>query len=126
MCATAPTAPAPLTTLIHWIAAPTALLRGAVCDQSNAILLAAEPTHASTKGNTMNWDVIEGNWKQFKGHVKEKWGKLTDDNLDAIAGKREQLAGRIQETYGITKDQTEVQLKAFEETHKDYQPSPSA
>ena len=52
--------------------------------------------------------------------------KLTDDNLDAIAGKREQLAGRIQETYGITKDQTEVQLKAFEETHKDYQPPPSA
>ena len=74
----------------------------------------------------MNWDVIEGNWKQFKGHVKEKWGKLSDDNLDAIAGKREQLAGRIQETYGITKDQTEVQLKAFEETHKDYQPPPSA
>jgi uncharacterized protein YjbJ (UPF0337 family) len=74
----------------------------------------------------MNWDVIEGNWKQFKGHVKEKWGKLTDDNLDAIAGKREQLAGRIQETYGITKDQTEVQLKAFEETHKDYQPNHSA
>jgi len=74
----------------------------------------------------MNWDVIEGNWKQFKGHVKEKWGKLTDDNLDAIAGKREQLAGKLQETYGITKDQSEVQLKAFEEAHKDYQPTPSA
>jgi len=73
----------------------------------------------------MNWDVIEGNWKQFKGHVKEKWGKLTDDNLDAIAGKREQLAGKLQETYGITKDQTEAQLKAFEEVHKDYQPTPS-
>ena len=49
----------------------------------------------------MNWDVIEGNWKQFKGHVKEQWGKLTDDNLDTIAGKRDQLTGRIQESYGI-------------------------
>ena len=70
----------------------------------------------------MNWDVIEGNWKQFKGHVKEQWGKLTDDNLDTIAGKRDQLTGKIQETYGITKDQAETQVKAFEEIHKDYQP----
>jgi uncharacterized protein YjbJ (UPF0337 family) len=70
----------------------------------------------------MNWDTIEGNWKQFKGHVKEKWGKLTDDHLDTIAGKRDQLAGRIQESYGITKDQVEVQIKAFEEAHKDYAP----
>jgi uncharacterized protein YjbJ (UPF0337 family) len=77
------------------------------------------------KEHTMNWDVVEGNWKQFKGHVKEKWGKLTDDNLDAMAGKREQ-AGRIQETYGITKDQAELQVKAFEEIHKDYRPTPSA
>jgi uncharacterized protein YjbJ (UPF0337 family) len=45
--------------------------------------------------------------------VKEKWGKLTDDNLGAIAGKRDQLAGRIQESYGLTKDQTEAQIKAF-------------
>ena len=51
----------------------------------------------------MNWDRIEGNWKQFKGNVKEKWGKLTDDQLDVIAGK-------IQESYGITKDETEKQL----------------
>jgi uncharacterized protein YjbJ (UPF0337 family) len=126
VCATAPTAPGPISNLIVQIAARSALSRGAVCNRSNAIVLAIAPTHASTKGNTMNWDVIEGNWKQFKGHVKEKWGKLTDDNLDAIAGKREQLVGRIQETYGITKDQTEVQLKAFEETHKDYQPTHSA
>jgi uncharacterized protein YjbJ (UPF0337 family) len=76
----------------------------------------------TNEGNTMNWDVIEGNWKQFKGNVKEEWGKLTDDNLDTIAGKREQLSGQIQEAYGITKDQAELQLKAFEVTHKDYQP----
>jgi uncharacterized protein YjbJ (UPF0337 family) len=47
--------------------------------------------------------------------VKEKWGKLTDDNLDSIAGKRDRLAGKIQETYGITKDQAELQVKAFEQ-----------
>jgi uncharacterized protein YjbJ (UPF0337 family) len=88
--------------------------------------LAILPTSSPSKGNTMNWDMIEGNWKQFKGHVKEKWGKLTDDNLDTIAGKRDQLAGKIQETYGITKDQAEVQVKAFEEMHKDYQPKISA
>jgi len=70
----------------------------------------------------MNWDIIEGDWKQFKGHVKEKWGKLTDDQIDTVAGKRDQLAGRIQEAYGITKDQAEMQVKAFEEAHKDYAP----
>jgi uncharacterized protein YjbJ (UPF0337 family) len=88
--------------------------------------LAISPTSSTTKEHTMNWDVVEGNWKQFKGHVKEKWGKLTDDNLDAIAGKREQLAGRLQEAYGITKDQAELQVKAFEEIHKDYRPTTSA
>jgi uncharacterized protein YjbJ (UPF0337 family) len=70
----------------------------------------------------MNWDIIEGDWKQFKGHVKAKWGKLTDDNLDLIAGRREQLAGRLQQAYGITRDQAEVQVKAFEVLHEDYRP----
>jgi uncharacterized protein YjbJ (UPF0337 family) len=74
----------------------------------------------------MNWDVIEGNWKQFKGNVKEQWGKLTDDTIDTIAGKRDQLTGKIQETYGLNKDQAELQVKAFEERHKDYQPKISA
>jgi uncharacterized protein YjbJ (UPF0337 family) len=83
-------------------------------------------TSPSTKGSTVNWDMIEGNWKQFQGHVKEKWGRLTDDNLATIAGKRDQLAGRIQEVYGITKDQAERQLKAFEDIHKDFQPKDSA
>jgi uncharacterized protein YjbJ (UPF0337 family) len=70
----------------------------------------------------MNWNMIEGNWKQFQGLVKEKWGRLTDDHLDTIAGKRDQLAGRLQETYGITVDQAERQVKAFEEIHKDFEP----
>jgi uncharacterized protein YjbJ (UPF0337 family) len=70
----------------------------------------------------MNWDMIEGHWKQFQGHVKEKWGRLTDDNLDQIAGRRDQLSGQIQASYGITKDQAERQLKLFEEIHKDFEP----
>ena len=61
----------------------------------------------------MDWEMIESNWKQFEGHVKQKWGRLTDDNLDRIAGKRDQLCGQIQESYGITKDQAERWLKAF-------------
>ena len=88
--------------------------------------LAMSPTRSPAKDGTVNWDMIEGNWEQFRAHVKEKWGKLTDDNLDAIAGKREQLAGKIEETYGITKDQAELQVKAFEEKHKDYRPSTPA
>ncbi len=67
----------------------------------------------------MNWDRIEGNWKQFKGSVKEQWGKLTHDQVDAIAGNRDQLAGKIQETYGITKEATEKQISAWQERVKD-------
>ena len=51
----------------------------------------------------MDWNRIEGNWKQLKGN-KEQWGHLTDDELDKIAGRREQLEGKIQERYGLTKD----------------------
>jgi uncharacterized protein YjbJ (UPF0337 family) len=58
----------------------------------------------------MNWDRIEGNWKQFKGKVHERWGDLTDDDLDRIEGKREQLVGRIQERYGIARDEAERQV----------------
>ena len=58
----------------------------------------------------MNWDRVEGNWKQFKGKVKEQWGRLTDDDLDVIAGKKDQLAGKLQESYGISKDEAEKQI----------------
>ena len=70
----------------------------------------------------MNWDIGEGNWKQFKGIVKSQWGKLTDDHLDVIAGKRDQLAGKLQESYGITKDEAERQIKLFEDSNKDFRP----
>ena len=65
----------------------------------------------------MNKDIIEGNWKQLKGKVKESWGKLTDDDLDVIDGKREQMAGVIQERYGISKDKAEAQIKEWEDKH---------
>lgn len=58
----------------------------------------------------MNWDRIEGNWKQFSGSVKQKWGKLTDDDITVINGKREQMEGLIQERYGYTKDQAKKEL----------------
>ena len=53
----------------------------------------------------MDWDRIQGNWKQFTGRFKEKWGKLTDDDLTAINGRRDQLEGKLQERYGWAKDQ---------------------
>jgi len=61
----------------------------------------------------MNWDRIEGNWKQLKGKAKVRWGKLTDDQFDVIAGKREQLVGRVQERYGIAKEEAEKQVDHF-------------
>src|SRR4029450_13407088 len=58
-----------------------------------------------TRRYLMDWNRVEGNWKQMKGKVKEKWGNLTDDDLDRVAGQRDQLEGIIQERYGIAKDQ---------------------
>jgi uncharacterized protein YjbJ (UPF0337 family) len=65
----------------------------------------------------MNKDTFEGNWKQFKGKVKEEWGKLTDDDLDIINGRREQLVGRLQERYGLEKSAAEKQIKEFEKRY---------
>jgi uncharacterized protein YjbJ (UPF0337 family) len=70
---------------------------------------------------SMNWDQVEGKWKQYKGQAKEKWGKLTDDDLNVINGRREQLVGSIQERYGIQKEVAEKQadefIKALKEEH---------
>jgi uncharacterized protein YjbJ (UPF0337 family) len=62
----------------------------------------------------MNWDRISGNWTQWKGRVRERWGKLTDDQLDVVAGRREQLSGRIQDAYGLSRDEAERQLRNWE------------
>jgi uncharacterized protein YjbJ (UPF0337 family) len=58
----------------------------------------------------MDWNRIEGNWKQFKGKIKEQWGQLTDDDIDKINGQREQFEGKIQERYGMTKDAARKEL----------------
>jgi uncharacterized protein YjbJ (UPF0337 family) len=59
----------------------------------------------SLKETVMDWNRIEGNWKQVRGKIREKWGKLTDDDLTAINGRQDQLEGKIQERYGIARDQ---------------------
>lgn len=74
----------------------------------------------------MNWDMAQGDWKQFKGKVKAQWGKLADDQLDVIAGKRVELAGKIQSAYGISKDEAEKQIKKFEDMNKDDRPKSSS
>ncbi|MGH7559529.1 MAG: CsbD family protein [Gemmatimonadales bacterium] len=58
----------------------------------------------------MNRDWLEGNWRQARGKVRERWGKLTDDELDVIAGRRDQLVGRIQELYGAARQEVEQEL----------------
>ncbi len=68
----------------------------------------------------MNKDEASGNWKQFKGKMKEKWGKLTDDDMHVIEGKRDQLVGKIQERYGYAKDEAEREVADWEGTNKDY------
>lgn len=69
----------------------------------------------SLEENSMNHDRMEGNWRQFKGKVKEQWGKLTDDDLDVIAGKREQLLGKIQERHGLSKEEAEKQVAVWKQ-----------
>jgi len=64
----------------------------------------------------MNWDQIAGNWKQFSGRIREKWGKLTDDDFTQIGGQRDQLLGVIQKRYGIAKEEAERQVSDFERT----------
>ncbi len=61
----------------------------------------------------MNWDQVEGKWKEMKGSVKQKWGKLTDDDLNYINGSRDQFLGRLQQRYGIAKEQAQEQLDSW-------------
>lgn len=62
----------------------------------------------------MNWDQIQGNWRQLKGKIQANWGDLTDDDLDSIDGRREELMGRLQKAYGIGRDEAERQVDDFE------------
>jgi uncharacterized protein YjbJ (UPF0337 family) len=58
----------------------------------------------------MNWDRIQGSWKQVSGQAKAQWGKLTDDNLEIVAGRRDEMAGKIQERYGVAKEDAHKQI----------------
>jgi uncharacterized protein YjbJ (UPF0337 family) len=61
----------------------------------------------------MNWQQVEGQWEQFKGSVKEKWGKLTDDDLTRVKGRRDNLVGRLKERYGLEKEAAEKQVDSW-------------
>ena len=67
----------------------------------------------------MHWDQIEGQWKEFTGGVKERWGKLTDDELTVIGGKRDKLSGLIQKKYGMAKEKAEEEIAEFERSLDD-------
>ena len=64
----------------------------------------------------MNWDRIEGDWKQFKGKVQQQWGKLTNDDLDVIKGNQTELAGRLQKRYGFAKDEAQKHIDSWMKT----------
>ena len=66
----------------------------------------------------MNWNEIEGNWREFKGTIQERWGKLTDSDIDRIAGNREKLVGQLQSSYGKSREDVERELDLFVEGMK--------
>jgi uncharacterized protein YjbJ (UPF0337 family) len=66
----------------------------------------------------MDWNRVEGNWKQVKGKIKERWGKLTDDDLNVINGRRDQLEGKIQERYGQVQDQVKRDVDSWYNTQR--------
>ena len=78
---------------------------GAEQDRGRGVFCEVASGRRTLEERAMNWDRIEGNWKEFKGKAKQQWGKLTDDDLDVIDGKQDQLEGRLQQRYGYAKDQ---------------------
>jgi uncharacterized protein YjbJ (UPF0337 family) len=61
----------------------------------------------------MNWEQLEGKWKELKGKARSKWGKLTDDDLETVAGKKDMLLGRLQQRYGYKRDQAEKEVDTW-------------
>ncbi|MDX2023665.1 MAG: CsbD family protein [Deltaproteobacteria bacterium] len=61
----------------------------------------------------MNWDHVEGKWNEFKGQLRSKWAKLTDDDWNQIGGKKDQLLGRLQQRYGYQRDEAEREVDSF-------------
>ena len=83
-----------------------------------ALLAAATPVTMAPAAHAASgtWDQVEGNWNQFAGKVKQRWGKLTDDDVAVINGKRQELVGKIQERYGVAKKEAEKQVDEWEKT----------
>ncbi len=71
------------------------------------------PLSPNSQEQAINWDRVEGNWNTFKGKVQQKWGKLTNDDLNVIEGKRTELSGRLQQRYGVAKDEAECQIDTW-------------
>jgi len=69
----------------------------------------------------MNWDQMAGKWKQVRGSVRQKWGKLTDDDLEQIAGNRDKFVGIVQERYGIAKDEAQKRADEWAQSLKEEQ-----
>ncbi len=64
----------------------------------------------------MNWDQIEGRWKELRGEVRQHWGRLTDDDLEVIHGERDKLVGMLQKRYGYERDKAETEVSRWRET----------
>ena len=97
-----------LTALSLAVAAPVAI--GSA--QAQTQLIQTQPKPVAVQHPT--WEKIKGNWTVAKGHVKEKWGKLTDDDMTRIEGRRDVLVGRVQARYGVTHAQAEKQVSDWE------------
>jgi len=67
----------------------------------------------------MNWDQVAGKWKEFKGSIKQEWGKFTDDDLDYISGTRDKLVGRLQQKYGLAKEEAERRADQWVKAQRD-------
>jgi uncharacterized protein YjbJ (UPF0337 family) len=89
--------------------------QAANCKSASRLRVAATATKA--RGIKMNWDQLEGKWKQMKGSVRERWGRLTDDDIEQIAGNRDKFIGLLQERYGLVKEAAERELDQFMRTH---------
>jgi uncharacterized protein YjbJ (UPF0337 family) len=81
--------------------------------ESRAFPNSGDPATQTSKENPMNSTTMKGQWKEFKGKVKEKWGKLTNGDLDVIAGEKDQLVGRIQQRYGYEKERAQKEVDEF-------------
>jgi uncharacterized protein YjbJ (UPF0337 family) len=105
-----------------------AVQHSAVTDSAKAAYLASPQDYSfglkrrsrATDGwqVAMDWDRVEGNWKQFEGKIRQQWGLLTDNDLEKAAGRRERLEGLIQERYGIAKDEARKQVDEWLSTQR--------